>query len=184
MSKIEAMLMFARSNNLPAIWKSKVTGNDLAAEVGELSEFDRRNIEVFDKYRAGNGTVKSFDVVKALTRLAPKAEQRAAIVRGEILEHVLGIPQSAPSKNLAPSLRANTLADKIYHHPTLEAQRNVLKEREERQRQHRQQQRFELLARRYEALTGCSSRDVTPAEQLDVVKELEAKLDKRSRRAA
>lgn len=97
---------------------------------------------------------KAHEAVAALQRLDPMADQ------------------SAPQKRLAPSLRANTLGIQLKSHGLLQ------------ERQRREQQRRERLAHRYEELTECSSRDVTPEEQLATIKEIEGKLDKRSRRAA
>jgi hypothetical protein len=76
MKNLRTMLALARENDIMKIRKWKITTDELVECVGELNELDRRNVEVFEKYRAGDGTVKPFEAAAALQSLVDEAVSR------------------------------------------------------------------------------------------------------------
>jgi hypothetical protein len=76
MKNLRTMLALALKNDIMKIRKWKITTDELLSCVGglnELSELGRRNIEAFEKYRAGDGTVKPFEAAAALQSLVDEA---------------------------------------------------------------------------------------------------------------
>ena len=81
MKNLEAMIVLTLKNDIMTIRKWEITTYELMKCVGELNELDRRNIEMFEKYRAGDGTVKPFKAAAALRSLANKARENIGVVR-------------------------------------------------------------------------------------------------------
>jgi hypothetical protein len=94
MTKLLTVLAFAKTNNIVAIWKSKITVDDLASEIGELTLGDRQDLEVVKNYLKGNGKALAIDAHKALERIEFRMGQKHAISRAKFLESIIGVERS------------------------------------------------------------------------------------------
>lgn len=88
MKNLDIMIVLALKNDIIKIRSWKITTDELVKCVGELNKLDRHNIETFEKYRAGDGTVKPFEAATALQNLANKARKNSSLVRQQEQERL------------------------------------------------------------------------------------------------
>jgi hypothetical protein len=108
MTKLQTVLALALVNNIVAIWKSKITVDDLASEIGELTLGDRQDLEVVKNYLKGNGKAKAIDAHKALERIEFRIGQKRAASHAKFLETVVGVPHVKDETVLVMSSRPET----------------------------------------------------------------------------
>lgn len=89
MKNLRTMIALALKNDIMKIRKWKITTDELVECVGELNELDRHHVELFEKYRAGDGTVRPFEAAAALQSLAdkvPKQQDRLVLLARDFEE--------------------------------------------------------------------------------------------------
>jgi len=91
MTKLQTVLSLAKTNNIVAIWKMKITLADLEGEIGETNQLDRDDLKIVESYLRGRGA-KPVAVTHALERLNAKAERNSAKRREQLLEQFVGVP--------------------------------------------------------------------------------------------